>query len=252
MLFLSMLLLGALIGFVGAGGAGVTITLLTVGFGVPIHTALAVALASMVFTMLSGAVSHFREHEIILRTGAVIGLGGIIGAFVGANTSNLMPAERLSFMTALMISLSAIILYTKLYHAEWLARHTPMRQSLLTGRRLWIYGILCGIINGFLSGAFGIGAAAFIQISLMVIFGVPLLKSIGTCMMIILPISVAGGLGYLFNGRLDIPIFLQTLTGLMIGAWFGAKGTHLAPLPILKACIVGMPAIGGIIMFLCR
>ena len=32
MIFLSMLLLGTLIGFVGAGGAGVTITLLTVGF----------------------------------------------------------------------------------------------------------------------------------------------------------------------------------------------------------------------------
>ena len=33
MLFISMILLGAVIGFVGAGGAGVTITLLTVGFG---------------------------------------------------------------------------------------------------------------------------------------------------------------------------------------------------------------------------
>lgn len=32
MLFASMLVLGALIGFVGAGGAGVTIALLTVGF----------------------------------------------------------------------------------------------------------------------------------------------------------------------------------------------------------------------------
>lgn len=39
MLFLSMLVLGLLIGFVGAGGAGLTITLLTVGFDVPIHTA---------------------------------------------------------------------------------------------------------------------------------------------------------------------------------------------------------------------
>ena len=71
-------------------------------------------------------------------------------------------------------------------------------------------------------------------------------------MMIILPISVAGGLGYLFNGRLDIPIFLQTLSGLMVGAWFGAKGTHLAPLPVLKICIVAMPTIGGIIMMLFR
>ena len=37
MIFISMLFLGALIGFVGAGGAGVTITLLTVVFDVPIH-----------------------------------------------------------------------------------------------------------------------------------------------------------------------------------------------------------------------
>lgn len=43
MIFLSMLLLGTLIGFVGAGGAGVTITLLTVGFNIPIHIALGVA-----------------------------------------------------------------------------------------------------------------------------------------------------------------------------------------------------------------
>ena len=250
MLFFSMLLLGAFIGFVGAGGAGVTITLLTVGFGVPIHTALAVALASMVFTMISGAVSHFREHEVVVKTGAIIGLGGMIGAFLGANTSNIMPASSLSFMTALMICLSALILYIKLYQGDWLDRHIHIRKELLTGRKLWIYGLLAGIINGFLSGAFGIGAAAFIQISLLVVFGVPLLKSIGTCMMIILPISVAGGLGYLFNGRLDFPIFLQTFSGLMIGAWFGAKGTHLAPLPVLKVCIVAMPTIGGIIMML--
>ena len=46
MIFLSMLLLGTLIGFVGAGGAGVTITLLTVGFNIPIHIALGVALSS--------------------------------------------------------------------------------------------------------------------------------------------------------------------------------------------------------------
>ena len=77
MIFISMILLGAVIGFVGAGGAGVTITLLTVGFGVPIHTALAVALASMTFTMLSGAYSHFREHEVVVKVGAIIGGGGV-------------------------------------------------------------------------------------------------------------------------------------------------------------------------------
>lgn len=250
MIFLSMLFLGALIGFVGAGGAGVVITLLTVGFGVPIHTALGVALASMVFTMISGAVSHFREGEVVVKTGAALGAGGVLGALLGAEVSNVMPSEELGFMTALMLLLSAFTLYMKVYRADFLDRFFHVRASMLAGKKLVIYGVLLGFINGFLSGAFGIGAAAFIQLTLLCVFGVPLLQSIGTCMMVILPISAAGGLGYMLNGRLDFNIFMQTLLGLMIGAFVGAKCTHLAPRPLLKAAIVAMPTVGGLIMLI--
>ena len=252
MIFVSMLLLGAVIGFVGAGGAGVVITLLTVGFGVPIHTALAVALTSMVFTMLSGTISHFREGEVVVKTGAVLGAGGVLGAFLGAEVSNLLPSRELSFLTALMLLLSAFTLYMKVYQAEFLDRPFHMRSELLTGRKLIVYGLSLGFLNGFLSGAFGIGAAAFIQLALLCVFGVPLLQSIGTCMMVILPISAAGGLGYLLNGRLDLDIFMQTLLGLMIGAFVGAKCTHLAPRPLLKFAIVALPTIGGFIMMFCH
>ena len=250
MIFISMLLLGAIIGFVGAGGAGVTITLLTVTFDIPIHTALGVALASMVFTMLSGTISHFRENEVEVKIGAVIGLGGVIGAFVGANVSNYIPSNLLTIATATMIILSAVLLYLKVYCNGFLNRHLHIRTEKLTGKKFYILGIGIGIINGFLSGAFGIGAAAFIQISLLVFFGVSLLKSIGTCMMIILPISASGGLGYLIMGNLDFAIFIQTVLGLMIGSFIGSKGTHLVPKAILKICIVGLPTVGGLILFI--
>ena len=158
MLFASMLALGALIGFVGAGGAGVTITLLTVGFHVPIHTALAVALASMVFTMLSGTISHFRQHEVLVKTGAIMGCGGILGAYLGANFSNMLPSNILSAVTGLLLASSAVTLYIKMYQGAWLERHFPVRKELLTGRKRWIYGLSLGVFMGFLSGAFGIGA----------------------------------------------------------------------------------------------
>lgn len=250
MLLLSMILLGTVIGFVGAGGAGVTIALLHVGFGVPMHTALAVALASMTFTMLSGALSHFREHEVVVKTGAVIGGSGVIGALAGAFVSDHMPSGLLSMMTGLMLFSSAFLMYVKLYHGDWLSLHLPVRQSPLGGRKLYIYGIPTGMVSGFLAGAFGIGAAAYIQIALMVIFGIPLLQSIGTCMMVILPISASGGLGYLISGHLDVWIFLNTLAGLTAGAWIGAKMTHLAPRAVLKASIVALPALGGSIMLI--
>jgi len=69
MIFAATFILGALLGCVGAGGAGLTITLLTVGFGIPIHTAIAVSLSCMTFTVLSGAVSHYREREVLLKLG---------------------------------------------------------------------------------------------------------------------------------------------------------------------------------------
>ena len=213
MIFVAMILLGSVIGFVGAGGAGVTITLLTVGFGVPVHTALAVALAAMTFTMISGTVSHYREHEVDVKPGAIIGGSGMIGSIAGANVSNIMPSELLATMTSLMLIASGLILYVRLYQDAWLTHHFPVRTTALTGKKLYIYGIITGLIVGFLSGAFGIGAAAFIQLALMVVFGISLLHAIGTCMMIVLPISAAGGLSYLFNGRLDLWIFVQTLLG---------------------------------------
>ena len=92
MIFLAMIVLGGMIGFLGAGGAGVPITLLTVGFGVPVHMALAVSLASMTFTMISGTISHYLEQEVEVKPGMIIGGSGIFGSIAGASVSNLMPA----------------------------------------------------------------------------------------------------------------------------------------------------------------
>ena len=252
MLFLSMLLMGGIIGFVGAGGSGVIITLLVVGFGVPIHQALAVALGSMAFTTLSGAVSHYREGEVVPLTGTVLGVGGLLGALAGAVISNHMEAPHLSFLTGTMLLSSAFLLYLRIYQAPWLARQIPVRTELLTGRSLYLCGLPIGFLCGVLSGAFGIGSAAYIQIALMVVFGVPLLQAIGTTMMIIVPIAVSGGIGYILYGQMEMQLFLQTLIGLSVGSYFGAKLTHLAPRAVLRFWIVALPAIGGFVMILFR
>lgn len=248
MLFISMLIMGMIIGFIGIGGAGITIALLTVGFGVPIHTALAVALSAMVFTTMSGAYSHFKEGNVIPKTGAVLGLSGVIGAFAGANVSNIIPPDILGKMSGSIMLLSAVLLYIKVYQSEWLFKHFPPREGLLEGKRLYFYGSIAGCLNGFISGAFGIGAAAFIQLTLMIFFGIPILFAIGTCMMVILPISIAGGTGYILNDQLDLLIFIQTLVGQSVGAYIGAKLTRLAPRPILKFFMVAMSASGGLAM----
>lgn len=136
MIFLAMILLGCLLGFAGAGGAGLTITLLSVGFGVPIHTALGVALAAMSFTMLSGAVSHFREGDVLLRLGLTTGAAGMLGAFAGARISDALPGDILSKMTAALMLASSVLLYFILFRKDMLDSFVAKHASKAEGGKL--------------------------------------------------------------------------------------------------------------------
>ena len=248
MIFFAMIFLGMLLGFAGAGGAGLTITLLTVGFGIPIHVALGVALAAMSFTMLSGAISHFREGDVLLRLGLTTGVAGMAGAFCGAQVSDALPEAVLSKLTAALMLASSVLLYFILFRKDLLDAFVAKHKSKAEGASFYLHALAIGVVTGFLSGAFGIGATAFIQISLMLFFGISLYNAIGTTMLVILPISLSGGLGYLVNGHLDFYILGQTLCGLTIGAYFGAKLTRLASRNVLRYIILSMPTIGGLLL----
>ena len=250
MIFLAMLLLGGLLGLSGAGGAGVSITLLTVGFGVPIHTAIAVSLSCMTFTVLSGTVSHFREGDVLPRLGTIVGGAGIFGTLLGTHVAFQVPGRFLSPALALILLTTTGLLYLQLFHPTLIADYVARNKDSAAGRTFLLRGILLGLVTGFLSGAFGIGATAFIQIGLMLFFGVTLYHAIGTTMLIIFPIAVAGGLSYFAAGLMDLTVFLQTLAGLSLGAFIGAKFTRLIPLPILRRIMIAIPLFGGLILLL--
>ena len=82
----------------------------------------------------------------------------------------------------------------------------------------------------------------------MLFFGISLYHAIGTTMMIIVPIAAAGGLSYLAGGMMDTGVFVQTLAGLTLGSFIGAKFTHLIPKHILRYLMISMPLIGGLLL----
>ena len=109
-----------------------------------------------------------------------------------------------------------------------------------------------GVCNGLISGACGVGATPFIQLTLLIIFNVPLYQTVGTTMLVILPIAALGGLGFMAAGHLDFLLFVEVLTGQTIGAYVGAKFTRMVPQTFLKSCMVVLPAVGGLILLLSR
>ncbi|MBI0579291.1 sulfite exporter TauE/SafE family protein [Neobacillus cucumis] len=244
---LTMFGLGVLLGFVGAGGSGFIIAILTVLFGVPIHTALGTSLAAMVFTTLSGAYSHFRQGNISVKTGLIVGGFGAVASYFGSKLAGLIPVHSMHWLTAGMLFLSAVILLVRLFMVQ---KITGNLKKTVPGHLHIRRAAFVGIITGLLSGTFGIGAAPFIQIGLLVIMGLTLKQSVGTTMLVILPIALAGGVGYYFEGFLDFGLLLEVVAGTMIGSYAGAKFTGLAPQPVLKSAMVLTPIVAGAILLI--
>ncbi|MBA4602020.1 sulfite exporter TauE/SafE family protein [Thermoactinomyces mirandus] len=245
---LTMFVVGTLLGFIGAGGAGFVIAILTLVFHVPIQVALGTALASMAFTTLSGTFGHFREGNISLRTGILVGAFGAVGAFGGSRIAAMIPAARLYWLTTAMLFLSSLMLLLRLFVVK--RADKPKETVFTASSHRHLKSVLLGLLTGLLAGTFGVGSTPFIQVGLLVLLGLSLRQSVGTTMLIILPIAIGGGMGYSFVGYLDVLLLFQVLLGTMTGAYLGSKFTRLAPQGLLKAAMVMTPAVAGSLMLL--
>ena len=249
-IFLSMLLLGVVVGCLGVGGSGLSVIILSLGFHVPVHTALGVSMAVMAFTMLSGTYSHFRGGRVLPALGFRIGLFGALGAFVGAHLAVHVRGDNLLLVTATAQFISGILVYIRVFR---MPSPTPANGNDMASYRpgiLWLLCIFLGLFNGMVASMCGVGSAAFLQFCLMAIFRIRIYQSIGTTMLIITPIALLGGTGFLTTGNLDMGLFIMTLAGQTIGAFLGAKLTPLVPVRCLKVCMVALPIMGGIVILL--
>lgn len=149
---LTMLAVGLILGFVGAGGSGFIISILTLLYGVSVHVALATALTAMIFSSLSGAVSHYREGNVSLKSGISVGILGALGAWIGSNLSSFILEGELKWLTAGMLLLSGVLLWLRMF----LFSRQQKERTVPTGAKFVVYSLLIGLITGALSGMFGI------------------------------------------------------------------------------------------------
>ena len=240
-------LIGLLIGFIGACGAGIAVAILTTMFGLPVHTAIGTAIAAMFFVTISGAISHYHEGNIAQRLGLVVGISGAAGAVLGADTSQGVSEQTLGVAAGLALwGLAAPVwLRTRIsgivpVHPELSWAGEPAR-----GPREWAAGIGLGATGGAAAAFLGVGMAPFLQLGLLTLHRLPLRQTVGTTMLALVFISAAGGLAMARHGDVSTPHLIGLTMGLGSGAYIGARFTRRAPRMVLRASVVTIPFVAG-------
>ncbi|MFN2587086.1 MAG: sulfite exporter TauE/SafE family protein [Actinomycetota bacterium] len=94
-----VLLTGVVVGvfsaLFGVGGSVLMVPFMTLVLGLGQHASEGTALLVVVPTAVAGAIAHSRRGYVDLRGAALLGAGGIAGAYAGARLALAVPGETL-------------------------------------------------------------------------------------------------------------------------------------------------------------
>lgn len=220
-LVLTGFLIGLLVTTFGGGGGFFYVPLLTLLFHVPTQYAVATSLASIIPTAALGSIGHYRQGDLDIPLGLAFGIGGIIGALLGAVASGMIPPSIMGKLFGIfMIVLSIPMLFSARERTGSATRTLAESHPLTRGRAAG--GIVFGIVSGAMAGLFGVSGPPPV-IAGLYLMGLPAMKVVGTSLFILLFNAVAGLAGHLAIGQVHWGITLFLAMGAATGAYLGPR-----------------------------
>ncbi len=176
--------IGSVLGFVGAGGAMVSVPILLYVFHFTPTQATTAALAIVLLAALSGAIPKMRLHDVLYREAFSIWGIGLITNIGGAALSKHFPNSLITTGFAVILAFAGFAMLRKPIKAD-----PEKRMSL---------GVLIvtALVIGAITGVFGVGGG-FLAIPILILFyNTPQNKAAGTSLLIISINSITSFLGH--------------------------------------------------------
>ena len=230
--------IGSVLGFVGAGGAMLTVPILVYGFGFAPHQASVAAIAVVIVAALSGIYPRFKSGEILIKEALIISALGIFANVGAAQIVGKISDELLITGFSAVIIIAGITMLGKPIDAP----ERPIPLPII---------ILLSLVIGSLTGFFGIGGG-FLAIPVLVLaFNTPQNKAAGTSLLIIILNSVIALLAhYPMWGEIDwkIPLYMA-LSAVFIGNLAGKISAKTEPALLRKSFAYLLFTIAGVTIF---
>jgi uncharacterized membrane protein YfcA len=254
----------------GLGGGILIVPLLTLGFGLPLITAVGVSLVCVIVTSGAAAGVYLERRVANLRLGMTLELFTAIGALTGGLVAFLVPERFLALLFAAMLVYVGLTIgrrrdpapETEIVtsggavsdRADGAANSLASLEARLSGpgyrvRRLG-FGVIGSLFAGVVSALLGIGGG-LVKVPVMhVVMGVPLRVATATSNLMIGITASAGAIVYLLRGGIDPYVAAPTAIGVFLGATLGSRTAHRIDLRVLRGLFVVILLYTGLQMLL--
>jgi hypothetical protein len=214
---------GLVTGLTGASGVMVVVPMIHIFLKFTIHEAIGTSLVVDVLTPLAISYTFYKNGNIDLKSGGLVGLSSIILAQIGARFSDRVPEHGLSSGFAyLLIILAIVIWFTGIKRDKSEGVDQKENGTSLTLWRIILAVILAGA-SGFMTGFMGAGGGTNILLILLFIYKYPIHKALGTSVLIMSLTAASGVIGHASLGNVDITAGMTLAVSAIISGIYCAK-----------------------------
>ncbi len=200
--------IGAVLGFVGAGGAMLSVPILINFFDFTPQQATTAALAVVFLAALSGSLPKMRTHEILYRDALIIWSIGLVTNLGFSSIAADLPDAFITVGFSLVLFFASYSMFRNPFTD--IQKRIPL--SLL---------IVISLAVGAITGLFGIGGGFLVIPALVLFFGTPQNVAAGTSLLVISLNSITALLGHhAMWGEVNwhVPIFMSVGAVVMASA----------------------------------
>lgn len=211
----AIIAMGIVLGMTGGGGSILAVPILIFLLEMGEKSAIATSLLLVGATSLVAMVGYLRAGHVDLRIGAIFGLFGMLGAYLGGALARFIPGGLLlSLFAALMLG-AAFVMFRPSKEGE--EDEEAPREKL----PIFMIGVE-GTVVGVVTGLVGAGGGFVVVPALVLMSGLSMKRAVGTSLMVIAMKSFAGFAGYASHVEVDYGLAGMLIGLAMIGAVVGS------------------------------
>ncbi|PPF87529.1 permease [Pseudoclavibacter sp. RFBJ3] len=223
-------IIGALTGFLGAGGGILTVPALVYLVGLPVSTAVSTSLVLGALGPIAALAPRVRDGVDWKMVLPVAGAGAV-AALGGTLVGRLVPDDLLLLMFAVLMIASAVQMF----------RGKPKVDGIDERPKFWVVRALAvGLLVGFLTGLLGVGGGFITVPALVFLLGLPMRLAVGTSLVVAMINSIAGIAAHAGTSSPDWLVVLAFVVPAMVASFLAALLAKRVSNKVLQRSFAGL------------